>query len=42
MIEGVVVPKNPTVGSFPTCWARTASGHAAAPPISVMNSRRFI
>jgi hypothetical protein len=24
------------------CCARTASGHAAAPPRSVMNARRFI
>jgi hypothetical protein len=24
------------------CCARAASGHAAAPPSSVMNSRRFI
>jgi hypothetical protein len=24
------------------CCARAASGHAAAPPTSVMNSRRFI
>jgi uncharacterized protein YchJ len=30
------------VGSFPACCARAASGHAAAaPPMSVMNSRRF-
>jgi hypothetical protein len=29
------------VGSFTGCWARAASGHAAAaPPRSVMNSRR--
>src|SRR5262249_55666863 len=28
------------VGSFPTCCARAASGHAAAPPSSVMNWRR--
>jgi uncharacterized protein YchJ len=28
---------------LPACCARTASGHAAAaPPSSVMNSRRFI
>jgi uncharacterized protein YchJ len=30
------------VGTFPACCARAASGHAtAAPPMSVMNSRRF-
>ena len=41
--EAVVVPRNPMVGSFPACCARAASGHAAAaPPSSVMNSRRFI
>ena len=28
------------VGSFPVCCARAASGHAIAPPSSVMNSRR--
>ena len=33
----------PIRGSFPFCWAVAASGHAAAaPPTSVMNSRRFI
>ena len=43
MAEGVLEPKNPMIGSFPTCCARAASGHiAAAPPISVMNSRRFM
>ena len=26
--EGVVVPRNPMVGSFPGCCARAASGHA--------------
>ncbi len=30
------------VGSFPACRALAASGHAAAPLSSVMNSRRFI
>src|SRR5262245_45483394 len=39
--EGVLEPKNPMVGSFPGCCARAVSGHAAAPPSSVMNSRRF-
>src|SRR5262245_35924078 len=40
--ESVLVPNNPTVGSFPGC-ARAAKGHAAAaPPSSVMNSRRVI
>ena len=41
--EGVVVPKNPIVGSLPACCARAASGQeAATPPSSVMNSRRLI
>src|SRR5260221_2112048 len=35
-------PRNPMVGSFPACRALAASGHAAAPLSSVMNSRRFI
>src|SRR5262252_7488811 len=36
-------PKNPMVGSLPGCCARAPSGHAtAAPPSSVMNSRRVI
>ena len=40
--RGVFAPKNPMVGSLPACCARAASGHAAAaPPSSVMNSRRF-
>jgi hypothetical protein len=29
------------VGNFVDCWARAASGQAAAPPSSVMKSRRF-
>src|SRR5262249_55030481 len=40
--EGVVVPRNPMVGSFPACCARATSGHAAAPPRSEMNSRRCV
>src|SRR5947208_2901174 len=33
----------PTRGIFANCCARAASGHAAAaPPSSVMNSRRFM
>jgi hypothetical protein len=28
--------------SYGACCARAASGHAAAPPMSVMNARRFI
>ena len=39
--EAVVAPKKPMVGTFPACCARAASGHAAAPPSSVMTSRRF-
>src|SRR5260221_11661849 len=35
-------PGTPMVGSFPACRALAASGHAAAPLSSVMNSRRFI
>src|SRR5262245_2797401 len=30
------------VGSFFACCARATDGHAAAPPISLMNSRRLI
>ena len=32
----------PTIYLFPACCARAASGHAAAPPSSVMKSRRFM
>src|SRR5262249_51550158 len=32
--------RNPIIG-IAVCCARAASGHAAAPPSSVMNSRRF-
>jgi putative tryptophan/tyrosine transport system substrate-binding protein len=39
--EAVLEPKYPMVGSFAVCCARAASGHAAAPPTSEMNSRRF-
>jgi hypothetical protein len=35
-------PKNPMVRSLSGCCARAASDHAAAPPSSVMSSRRFI
>src|SRR5262245_41424848 len=31
----------PTRGNFAGCCALAASGHAVAPPSSVMNSRRF-
>jgi hypothetical protein len=34
-------PRNPMVGSFSGCCALAASGHVAAPPSSVMNSRRL-
>src|SRR5215472_8082953 len=34
---GAPPPRYPMVGSFPGCCARAASGHAAAPPNSVMN-----
>src|SRR6516162_1055936 len=40
--ERVLAPKYPTVGTFPACCARAATGQAAAaPPSSNMNSRRF-
>jgi len=29
------------MANLPACCARAASGHATAPPRSVMNSRRF-
>jgi hypothetical protein len=35
------LPRNPTTGIV-GCCAHAADGHAAAPPISVMNSRRLI
>src|SRR5262249_22366390 len=38
--EAVAPPSNPMVGRFTPC-ARAASGQAAAPPSSVMNSRRL-
>src|SRR5262249_34681718 len=38
----VLTPKKPMVGSLAGCCALAASGHAAAPPMSVMNSRRFM
>jgi hypothetical protein len=41
MADAEAAPRNPIVGSLRACWARAASGHAAAPPSSVMNSRRL-
>src|SRR5262249_13482921 len=41
-VASVPKPKYPMVGSFVACCARAASGHAAAPPSSVMKSRLFI
>src|SRR5262249_13037909 len=39
----VAEPRNPMRWTLPTCCARAARGHAtAAPPSSVMNSRRLI
>ena len=35
-------PEAPIRRTRSACWARAASGHAAAPPSSVMKSRRFI
>src|SRR5262249_14161710 len=40
-LTDVPVPRNPMVGSF-GCSARAVNVHAAAPPRSVMNSRRLI
>jgi hypothetical protein len=40
-VDGEAESRNPVVGSFGVCCARAASGHAAAPPSSVMNSRRL-
>src|SRR5262252_2591895 len=41
-VEGVPPTKNPMVGSFASCCACAASGHATvAPPRSVMKLRRF-
>src|SRR5215467_2236882 len=39
-VAGVPEPKYPMVGSFAGCCPRAASGQAAAPPNSAMNSRR--
>jgi len=38
---GDLLLRNPTTG-IAGCCARAASGHAAAPPSSVMNSRRLM
>src|SRR5262245_11355288 len=38
---GVPARMYPTRGVWSVCCARTASGHAAAPPRSVMNLRRL-
>src|SRR5262249_32612808 len=40
--QAVVAPRNPMVGSFFACCARTTSGHAAAPPRSVKNARQVM
>src|SRR5262245_47547258 len=39
--SGESLRMNPTVGIFAGCCARAASGHTAAPPSIVMNSRRL-
>ena len=39
-VASVPKPKYPMVGSFASCCARAASGHAAAPPSAASNSRR--
>jgi hypothetical protein len=36
------VPGKSSIAPSSRCSARAASGHIAAPPMSVMNSRRFI
>src|SRR6516164_9429654 len=41
-VMGVPEPRKPMVGTFAGCCARAASGHAATPPSSVMNSPRVI
>src|SRR5262245_15255736 len=41
MPAGDAALRNPTTGST-DCCARAASGHAAAPPSSVMNSRHLV
>jgi len=38
--EAVIAPRNPITGIV-GCCARASSGHAAAPPSTVMNSRRL-
>ena len=38
--SGDLTSRKPITGTF-GCCARAASGHAAAPPMSVINSRRF-
>jgi hypothetical protein len=40
--DGEEMPKKPIRDTFPVCWARAASGHAAALPSNVMMSRRLI
>jgi hypothetical protein len=41
--EAELEPRKPMVGSLPACCARATTGHAAAaPPSSVMNSRRLM
>src|SRR5262245_18013578 len=41
-VTGVPEPRYPIVGSFADCCARATSGHAVAPPSSVITSRRRI
>jgi len=42
MADDVLEPKKPMVGGFPICCACASTGHTAAPPRNVMNSRRLI
>jgi hypothetical protein len=36
-----LLPSMPIIGNLPAVCARPANGHAAAPPTSMMNERRF-
>jgi hypothetical protein len=36
-----LLPSMPIIGNLPAVCSRPANGHAAAPPTSMMNERRF-
>jgi hypothetical protein len=42
MTADVLAPKNPMILGIAGCCARAASGHAAALPRTLMNSRRLM